>query len=339
MIAALLLAAAQSALAGGFPCDLSALPRKPVIALIGENHCDAGSRKVKNDAWARALRGELAVGQEGVYYGAESKFYEMLHLPAGPDSLLFGIEQEFSHGLVMSYFAGESVNVCGKTEDDSAYSSALSLSDNLPYQQAWEIVLEENGGHALLRRSHAARLLEHGAHGRPITKAEFEALNQADFDDMLHLMRLMNDVFVESANEHLEDLGLTKPLVPLPKEVHAPPTPQEKAQLKAANDSIDAVIIPVRNRTMVANLERVYCSVAPTGRQVVAVVGLNHVAGMLELLRADAAGAVEVHALDSEHAADDALQALGHLSNDRNRGQASTAVPPADHSLAAPAWR
>ena len=323
MIAALMLAAAQSALAGGFPCDVGALPRKPMIVLIGENHCDPGSRKVKRDAWQRALRGELAVGQEGVYYGGERQFYQMLNLPAGPNTLLFGIEQEFSHGLVTSYFAGESINVCGKTVDDSAYSSALSLSDNLPYQKAWEIVLEENGGNALLRRSHAARLLDHGAHGRPITEAEFQALSQDDFNDMLRLMRLMNNVFVEAANDNLASLGLTQPLVPLPKEVHEPATPAERAQIKAAEDSIDAVIIPVRNRAMVANLERVYCSVAPTGRQVVAVVGAAHVPGMMQLLREDAGGAVQVHSLDSKNAPEDALQALGNLSIDRERGQAS----------------
>ena len=335
MIAALLLAAAQLAQAQGFPCRFDALPSRPPIVLIGENHCDDGSRAVKRQAWKLAAAGALAVGQEGLYPGDENVLFADAGLTPTPSSALFGIEQPFSHGLVLSYFAGESGKVCEVTDDDAEYSAVAGISRNQALRYAWKLALDDQGGRDLLRTSHAARLLDHGARGFPVTREQFKALSPQDFDELLRLMRVVNNFYVKAANEELDALGLQQPLTPLPIELHKPPLPQEQAQLDAAERSVDPVILPVRNRMMSANLESAYCAAASTGRALVAVVGSAHLPGMMAILARDSGGQVSLSTLDSERDAQRAMDALASLAARRAPPRTIGAAP----SLATPDWR
>ncbi len=314
MIFALLWALAGWAGAQSFPACLRTARAAPPLLLVGENHCDSGSRAVKRQAWVLAAAGRVAVGQEGLYPGEEQRWLRAFGQTPTPASTLFGIEQPFSHGLVLSYFSGTSGKVCEVSDDDAAFSAVKGISENKPLGYAWRLALEDQGGAALLRRSHAARLLDHGARGFPVTPEEFQALSPSEFDELLRLMRVVNNFYVQAANSQLGPLGLDQPLTPLPIDLHKPPTYEEKAQLDGAKRSVDAVILPVRNRMMVANLEAAYCAAAAAGLATVAVVGSAHLPGMTELLDRDSRGLVTVSTIDSEQDSRGAMRALNSLA-------------------------
>lgn len=335
MLAAALVLLAVAASAQTFPCRLDALPQRPPLVLIGENHCDPGSRAVKEDAWKRAALGELAMGQEGLFPGDEPIFLKSRGLPDGPDALVFGIEQPFSHGLILSYFAGSSGKVCERTVEDAVYSDVRGMNDNPTLRMAWKVTFDEEGGHALLRRSRAARLIDDATRGFRVSRAQFDALTPEEHADLLRLLREVNNVYVDAANHQLAALGLSQALTPLPLDLHEPPLPEERQQLHAAHESIEAVILPVRNLMMAANLERVYCSVAPSGRAVVAVVGSQHLPGLVALLEAASGGTLSVSTHDSERDPSGGLSLLASLAARRAPTRSIGAAP----SLSAPDWR
>lgn len=292
-----LLLLATLAQASGFRCDLSRLAAKPAVLLIGENHCHEGSKRVGRAVTGYAVDGTLAGAFEGLYPGKEAAVLKNSPWTLTPRSRFFGIENRFSHGLVYSYFASAMQRICEKSDAEVGDAALSMLSYNDYFADAWRQAKRRDPA---LSAGPAGALAERAEAGNAPRPDEIKALSRQDFARLNAILYAIHVEYVAMANARLSSLGLAASLTP--------------SRTPGSGDSVERLIVPVRDREMADSIEDIYCASAEDGRMTVAVVGADHLPGLRRHLLEDSNNAVQVFTRRSDQQAEQLIADLARLA-------------------------
>ncbi|MFA6092007.1 MAG: hypothetical protein WCU88_05235 [Elusimicrobiota bacterium] len=267
---------------GRFHCDLGKFQKLPALLLIGENHCSKSSVKVKAEMAARGAKGEIfaafeVAGLRAVYPWTSDFLFTDFKVARTEQSRLFGIESPFAHGISISYiYASGGGATCEQNSPSAAFSRFVLYLRNNPFlQRSWEEVRavpptpddRSSGITELSDKIERART----APGAEV-QAIVESFHEDDVKDFQKILARVNARYVAMANEtYLPDLGITKKLRPYPDVIW--------------RDSMENILIPVRNRDMFDNIADIYCRAAEEGKNLAISMGSAHLPGVEGYLR------------------------------------------------------
>ena len=268
--------AAQAAvLKGEFPCRIEALPYRPVLAFLGENHYNEFSAAVKE----AAARGAAA----GAYYAALEVGTDQRPLAAGPATPLvaglgFAPEGARLYGLEASpatAFVGLWRQTSSRSDRPDVWNAEKaaeildSIRESPGVRGAFLAILDR------VRDKGAQRLIRQAAAGEPLlalpAEAETAALREAAVQARISALRIIKQRYNEPAvDEIVARLG-------------------QEADPAALRD---ALMIDIRDRDYALLVASLYCAAAGEGRNLAVVVGRSHVKGMSQILSRWSGGAI-----------------------------------------------
>jgi len=290
------------AMSEGFPCDLRRFQRLPKLLLIGENHCDRGSKAVKEAAVRSAGEGTFFTGLEAaenhaLYQNNAEAALEAYGLEADADSRVFGIESALPHGLIGTYFYAEGKGG-GSWCEEPAWRRILlhfftMVQDNPFLRYSWDKAYADAEGYAGSRlREVAGRIqaiLQEPGYDPSAAAGSFSKKDSELFQE---LALSLNSAYVDLVNEkYLARLGLSEP---------APKARDGITSIDIFYGKLAKVLIDIRDRDMAKAVEGLYCYAASEGKNVAAIVGAAHVPGIRAHLERDSAGLADLTAARSD---------------------------------------